>query len=158
MYLTINQKERKKTSDEEKAALIKSIQGYKTTDETIAYLFADIDQTDITANDSVLHSAFHELKRKHPKLLEGLTFTCGQLFPFSIELQRAIYNMQKSDLMEAPNPGYDYHLIREKDKETIKSDMDGLFSAEEKAEISVMAKELKTFIEHGPVKANQCMG
>ncbi len=155
MYLTTKESEKEKMGREKRDSVIKRIKNYKSVDEVVAYLFATIGDEDITANDYVLHSAFYELKKKHPELLDELSFTSGQIFPFSADLQRAIFNLQRSELMEAPNPSYEYHVMKKKDKDVLKSDLAKVFSKQNKAELTTMARELKVSIERGASQASR---
>jgi len=158
VYLTIKEKE--KITPDQRSDIIRKIQQYRSVEDAVALVFALFDEeetTEITANDFALHTAFFKLKAEHPSLLGDLSFTCGQIFPYSIDLQRAIFNLQRSDLLEAPNPTYEYHLLKKTSKETIKTGLLKLFSDKEQAELAEISKELKASIEYRAIDADKCV-
>lgn len=149
-----------KITPERKTAIKEKIKGYRSVDDVVALVFALFDETEtteITANDSALHGAFFKLKEKYPELLGELSFTHGQIFPYSIDLQRAIFNLQRADLIEAPNPTYEYLLLKSASKETIKHGLSGLFSEKEQAKLVEISKELKSSIDYRAIGTDKCV-
>ena len=148
MYVITEEQKPKKISRSEKTRIVRAIKKYKSVDEIISYVFSVLEIEEITADDRVLHSAFFKLKEKHSDLLAEMTFTCRQIFPYSADLQRAVFNLQRSELMEAPNPSYDFHVMKKKDKTIVRASLLKSFSQKERQELAQMARELKELIEH----------
>jgi len=149
VYAVSEKLKSKKLGERERVKIIESIRKYRSSEDVVAYLFANLKETKITADDQKLHSAFFELQKKHAKLLEGLVFSCGEVFPYSNELQRSIFNLQSSGLMEAPNPVYGFYRIPKATKHMISKSLSKSFPEKEKKELDKMSKELSVLLVGG---------
>lgn len=136
----------KALTDYKKRKMIKEIRAYKSVEDVIAYLLALLKKERMTADDETLHRAFYELKREHLELLKDLTFSQGDIFPFSSEVQRAIFDLQHSGLMEAINPVYEIYRIPRKSKEAILLFLSKSFSESEKTELNQMSTRLEELL------------
>lgn len=85
----------KALTDYRKKKMIEEIRGYRSVEDVISYLLALLQTERMTADDEVIHRAFSELKKTHPELLKDLTFSQGDIFPFSNEVQRSYFNLQQ---------------------------------------------------------------
>lgn len=132
--------------ESEKRRIRRELQGYRSVNDVITYLLALLKKQKMTADDQTIHCAFYRLREDHPELLKDLTFTRGDLFPFSNELQRSLFNLQSSGIMEAINPVYEVYRIPKKFKEGIKSHLSDIFSDSEKEELLQMSKELEELL------------
>jgi hypothetical protein len=147
MYAIPEKLKSRKLAPAERARIIESIRSYRSIDDVVTYLFAKMKETEITADDEILHSAFFELQKKHLKLLDELIFSCGDVFPYSNELQRSIFNLQSSGLMETPNPVYEYYKISKEAKEILSKNLSKVFSETERSELDNMSDELSKLLK-----------
>lgn len=136
----------KALSDYKKKKMAKEIRAYRSVEAVIAYLLALLEKERMTADDESIHRAFYELKEEHFELLKDLTFSQGDIFPFSGEVQRAFFDLQHSGLMEAINPVYEIYRIPKRSKEAILSYFSKSFSNSEKAELEQMSKRLEELL------------
>ncbi len=146
MYVFANELKSKKLTPSQREKIISSIREYRSTDDVIAYVFAKTKPTEVTADDERLHSAFCQLKKEHPRLLEGVIFTSGDIFPYSHELQRSIFNLQSSGLMEAPNPVYESYKMSNESKRLLLKRLLPVFSTSEKAELDQMTERFRQLL------------
>lgn len=63
------------------------------------------------ADRETLHTAFLELKKDDPELLEEFTFNVDKLFPKSEELDQAINNLEFSRFLKKNNPFLERYKI-----------------------------------------------
>lgn len=132
----------------EKDEIRREIRGYRSVADVVSYVLALRTKEKLTADDENIHRAFHKLKEDHPELLKEMSFTRGDLFPFSNELQTALFNLQSSGAMEAINPVYEVYRIPKKMREGIKSYLSNNFSEPEKEELRRMSMELEAFLSN----------
>lgn len=135
-------------SQYKKRRIRRELQRYRSVSDVVTYLFALLEKEKMTADDQIIHCAFHRLREDHPELLKDLTFTRGDLFPFSNELQRSLFNLQSSGIMEAINPVYEVYRIEKKFKKEIKSHLSDIFSDSEKEELLQMSRELEELLSN----------
>ena len=146
MY-TIPEKLKSKTlSDYKRRKITKEIQSYRSIGDVVVYLLALLEREKMTADDETIHSAFHELKKHYPELLKDLTFSRGDIFPFSNELQRSLFNLLNSGIMEAINPVYEVYRIPKRSKKAIISHLSNSFSDSEKEELLHMSEKLQELL------------
>lgn len=132
----------KQLSDYKKKKLTKEIKNYRSVSDVVAYLLANLTKPKMTADDEVIHNAFRRLKEEHPQLLVDMTFSAGDIFPFSEELQTSLFNLQSSGIMEAINPVYETYRIPKTAKDTIITHLSDCFSVPEKHELREMSRRL----------------
>jgi hypothetical protein len=132
--------------DSKKKKLMQEIRTYRSFEDVILYLLSLLERERITADDETIHTAFYKLKKEHPELLKDLTFSERDVFPFSNEVQRSLFNLQHSGLMEAINPVYKVYRIPKRSKEAILSQLSRSFSENEKEELKQMSKRLEEFL------------
>lgn len=149
MYMSPGKLKSERLKPENRKKMIESIRKYRSVDDVVAYIFAKIKGAKITADDEKLHCAFYELQKTHAKLLEGLVFSCGDVFPYSNELQTSIFTLQSSGLMEAPNPIYEFYRISKTTKDMLLESVSESFSQEEKSELEKMSEELDRLLRKG---------
>ena len=133
-------------STNEKDEIRRKIREYRSVGDVVSYVLALRKKDKLTADDENIHHAFHKLKEDHPQLLKEMAFTRGDLFPFSNELQTALFNLQSSGAMEAINPVYEFYRIPKKMREGIKSYLSNSFSESEKEELGRMSVELEALL------------
>jgi hypothetical protein len=148
MYDISEKLKSKPLSNYKKRKIRREIREYRSISDIITYLLVHLQKEDLTADDEILHCAFHQLKENHSGFLDNLMFTRGDLFPFSNELQRALFNLQTSGIMEAINPIYEVYRIPKETKEKVRSLLSNRFSDSEKEELSQMSRELESLLSH----------
>jgi len=146
MYTIPEKLKSKPLSDYKRRKIKKEIQSYRSIGDVVAYLLSLLEEQKMTADDETIHSAFHELKKDHPELLNDLTFSHGDIFPFSNELQTSLFNLQNSGIMEAINPVYEVYRIPKKSKKAIISYLSNNFSDPEKEELLQMRDKLQELL------------
>ena len=136
-----------KMGEVRRGRILKDIRDYRSPDSIIAYLFASLKMEEIPTAENKLHSAIETLKREfQTDLLENFTFSRGDIYPFSKELERVLFRFQQSSILGTINPTMEYYIFPSKSKEIIKHHYSDRFSEEERNLLSRMSARLQELL------------
>jgi len=121
-----------KTDSNKRDEFFSLIKTSKTMDDIIAYLLASLKTERIPTDVNKIHSAFFKLKQHFPELFDNLTFSKGDLYPYSKELERILFRFQQSNILGTINPTFEAYIISNKSKEVIQNYYKDKYSDEEK--------------------------
>lgn len=133
--------------DEKKREEIsQAIKSYRSPDAIIAYLFALQGSETLPTDDNKIHTAIFELKKEHPDFFIDFTFSRGDIYPFSKELERVLFRFQQSAILGAMNPTMECFIFPKKSKEIVLEHLSNKFSQQEKKILSEMSKRLQRLL------------
>ena len=136
-----------KMDEKRREEMWQAIREYRSPDSIIAYLFASLDREQIPTAEKKLHSAISELKKGYKTdLFENFTFSRGDIYPFSKELERVLFRFQQSSILGTINPTMEYYKFSSESKEIVKRHYSDKFSGEEKKLLSEMGNRLKELL------------
>lgn len=132
-----------KLGAERKNELLQSIKTRRTQDDIIAIILALQKEDTFPTNDMKIHSAFHQLKMEYPDFFQDLLFSCGDIYPFSKELERILLRFQQSGIIGSINPSYKKYTLPDAEKKTvIIQHIGNKFSEPEKAQLKLISDKL----------------
>src|SRR5438094_7265043 len=91
-------------ADEERWMAGKASSGWIPFHLKVGAILSGMGISPFSENVRRLHSAFYELATKNPELLNGMSFTKLSTYPYSQDLQSALFRLQQSDALSADNP------------------------------------------------------
>jgi hypothetical protein len=117
----------------------------RPTFDTIKALLVFLTRDEVPARASILHSAIYELckVKKWQPLLGGYFFEKRGSFPFSIELQSDLINLEQAGQLSTPNPDFVRYKRQPKLTNTFKRYGQSKFTAKEIASLKEMARALE---------------
>jgi hypothetical protein len=138
--------ERSESSKKTKYGLIKRILQHKTPDDVIAVMLSFLDLEQIPSSYRVIHTCVNRLKEEYPELLEEFVFSHGDFYPFSRLLERVLFRLQNSGLINTINPDFDVCVIPIESKKYIKDNILPLFSEEEQRKLKEMSVKFQELL------------
>jgi hypothetical protein len=133
----------RKRDGSRRSDLIQAIGSNRTITDVIAGMLSYMGEDKFPANANLIHSAIFHIQEDHSELLEGLTFSRGDLYPFSRQLERVLFQLQNSGIISTLNPGFKQCEIPSGTKEYLVKEILPLFTADEQEELQLMANEFE---------------
>ena len=114
-------------------------------EDILISIFYFFPKSEFPADRQLLHTAFYELSRKDPELLNEFTFNTDKLFPTSEELDQALNNLEFSRYLRKFNPHLDHYQIEEVNNSYFKSKLEKEFSGYE-SRIKELSEILQAYL------------
>lgn len=128
-----------KMNKRRKESISREIKSYIGPDDVIASLLCFLEKEEITGNPRILHSSINRLKDEYPELLKDFTFTRGDIYPFSRDLEMVFFRLQNSGIMKMMNPDFDVYRTTHKSKNGIKKVILSKFPKEKQDKLKEMS-------------------
>lgn len=132
--------------EEKKEELIKQLKNTTTPDDVIASIFSFLTVNQIPLDIKRIHSAFFKLKQKYPDMFEQFVFSRKGYYPYSTLLERVLFRLQNSDLINTINPDFKICIISKESKKYIKKNILLLFKEEDRSKLAEMGKDFEEFV------------
>ena len=126
--------------EEKREELIKQLKTVVTPDDVVASVFSFLTVDEIPLDVKKIHSAFFELKREYPDMFRRFVFSRKDYYPHSALLERVLFRLQNSDLINTINPDFKICIIPKKSKTHIKQNIVPLFEEEDRKKLEKMAR------------------
>ena len=139
-----------KMSDERRREISQGIKSYRSPDSVIAYLFARLKSEILTTDDNTLHSTIFELKKEYPDFFKDFTFSRGDIYPFSKELEGILFRLQQSGVLGSINPTWEFFIFPETSKKIVLEHLSNKFSEQEKKILYEMSIKLQGLLSTKP--------
>jgi hypothetical protein len=72
--------------------------------------------TTFTTNEETIHEAFYQLSIEHPTEFESFFFNKDGIYPFSSQIDQALFNLEQSGILRKHNPKLEDYEITDKIK------------------------------------------
>jgi ABC-type cobalt transport system substrate-binding protein len=131
-----------KIDDERKNEMLAKLRNYRTSEDSIAYIFALLEEENFSAEDRKIHTAIFHLKEKYPSFFEDLIFSRNDLYPFSKELEKILFRFQQSGILTTMNPAMRFYRFPLQSKKRVLDYLSKKFTEKEKQELLEISKEL----------------
>lgn len=129
-----------------KAEISEAIRNYRSPDSIIAYLFSSLENEKIPTDEGKLHSSIFELKKEYPDFFEDFTFSQGNIYPFSKELERVLFRFQQSLILGTINPTMEFFTFSDKSKKIVKQHYSDKFNGDERDKLAKMGQRLQQLL------------
>lgn len=118
---------------------IKSVPKYLPSD-IVAGMLAYVDKDYFTGNPKRLHETIYEL-RKHFKILKAFPFSKYDVYPFSRELEKVLFSLQRARIIGMENPDFERFVIKKEGKKYINERILKRFTENEKKILKKIGKQ-----------------
>jgi hypothetical protein len=126
--------------------IINRIRNCITVDDVIAAVFSFLRKEEIPLDTQKIHSAFFEIKKKYPGLLNEVIFSANDVYPYSRELEKALFRLGASELISWINPDFKVLKISEKSKKFIHEKILPLFDSIQQETLKKMGELFEQLI------------
>jgi len=131
---------------EERTKIELDIKSYTSSDDVIASMICFLDDEEIIADPRTIHISIEKLKGDYPDLLDDFIFSRGDIYPFSRLLERVLFRLQNSGVIQMINPNFDKYRIPQKSKESVKRIILIKFSEEDQEKLEEMSGKFKEYL------------
>jgi len=132
--------------EERREELIKQLKNVVTPDDIVASIFSFLTVDQIPLDVKKIHSAFYQLKQEWPKMFNQFVFSRKGYYPYSNLLERVLFRLQNSDLINTINPDFKRCIVSKESKSHIKKNILSLFGEEEIKELVKMGQVFENLV------------
>jgi hypothetical protein len=134
----------------QKREIVDRIRKCITIDDVVAAIFFFLEKDEIPLDTQKIHTAFFEVKKKFPELLDEVLFSTKDVYPYSRELEKVLFRLGASDLISWLNPDFKVLRISEKSKNFIREKILPLFDRHQQENLKQMGKLFEQLIFNYP--------
>jgi hypothetical protein len=87
-----------------------SLQNELVASDVLAAILASLHVNKFTGDTEKIHTTLARAKRHYP-ILNSFTFSSGDVYPFSRQLEDALSILQRSRMIRMENPDYDTYVL-----------------------------------------------
>lgn len=142
----LNEKLVSSLKKKEKEDLVEELKKTVTPDDVIAAILSFLTVEKIPLDVKKIHTAISELKKKHPKMFKQFVFSRKDYYPYSTLLERVLFRLQNSDLINTVNPDFKICIVSKKSKTFIKDNILTLFKDEDKKKLGEMGTFFQQYV------------
>ena len=109
--------------------------------DIVAGMLSYVSNEKFTGNPKQIHETIYKLRRRF-KILKAFPFSKYDVYPFSRELEKVLFSLQRARIIGMENPDFEKFVIKKQGREYITQNILKRFTNEEKKTLKKIGKEL----------------